>query len=263
MASASLYQRSDEDLHRIESGPRMRKRIEEAIGKDGAAAKAYTTDEKTPPMRIMQVAGVQPFYIPAKVPEQDEVRIETHSIDTVMDVMPDFDFETDTGTWISANPLAHESRSSLATTVTAGSTLVDDRSTHRALSLDTSVTSSSASMRSAFSTTSTDVYGWEEELDRKTSIESHTAWEREMPRRLPSGGRTPGPRPGYPATGEFSNYNYKRANGKRKSLLYRVMHISGHRKTIDEPPLPTTTIQPTNDDLSTTVPSPPSRQMNF
>lgn len=235
--------------------------MEGAIIEDGEAAYACAgmeTYDKTPAFKVMQVAGAQPFYIPSKVQEQDEVTIsETASLDGYEDVMPDFDFETDTGMWISSNPQGHESRSSLATTV------VDDRSS-RGLRVDTNLASSSISilsssaesMSSAISTSSADMYGWEEELDRKTSIETHSqvGWEANAMRRLPGTGvdalrnaRIPGS--GAYAPGDLASYQYKRADGKRKSLLYRVMHISGHRRTpSDAPPLPTTTAQATMDD---------------
>jgi hypothetical protein len=101
--------------------------------------------------------------------------------------------------------------------------------------VDTSVASSAASMMSSSastysaSTNVSDIYGWEEELDRKSSIENHGAWEREMARRLPSGGRTVGPR----VRGSVHEMQYKREDGKRKSLLYRVLNLSGRRGSED------------------------------
>jgi hypothetical protein len=194
-----------------------------------------------PPQRRMQVASVQPFYIPAKVPEEIQVQTTPVSgedrmlVDTAMDAsLMDFDFETDNGVWISAHPIAHESRTSLATTTTA-STLIDDRFSHGALTIDTSVASSANSMISSSaasiqSAASSDIYGWEEELDRQSSIDGHNAWEREMLRRLPSGGGTRGPRVG----GGVNDFQYKRgAEGRRRSLLYRVLNISGRRGSED------------------------------
>ncbi|EHK99117.1 hypothetical protein M7I_5038 [Glarea lozoyensis 74030] len=104
------------------------------------------------------------------------------SVDTEMSMH--YDFKTENGIWISANPLAMESRSSLNTNTTY-STITDDRfdrmsTVSHALTLDTSVASSAASMMSSIdSASSADVYGWEEELDRKESIETTSAWERE------------------------------------------------------------------------------------
>jgi hypothetical protein len=237
----------------------------------GAGYKAK--DNSIPPNKLMQVAGVQPFYIPAKISEQDEVHPGTRvdsiageqqrlSVDTEMAM--EFDFKTENGIWISANPLAHESRSSLATTTTTmtASTLVDDRMSQGALTLDTSVASSAASsaasmmssvgsIQSATTTASTDIYGWEEELDRKESIESSLAWERELGRRLPSDGRTLGPRRG---VHEFNNKCGD--DGRRKSLLYRVLNLSGSRRGFADDasgilPVPGT-ISPTQQNCPTT-----------
>jgi hypothetical protein len=271
--SQRLYHGSDAELAKFER-KKLAGKNEEAIRRDGVAAKGYCPvinragssegDCSIPPNKLMQVASGQPFFIPAKISEQDEVHpgalVDTSidgeqkrlSVDTEMAM--EFDFKTENGIWISANPLARESRSSLATTATTttamtSSTLVDDRMSHGALTVDTSVASSAASMmssvgsiQSAISTASADMYGWEEELERKESIETNMAWEREIGRRLPSGGRTPGPR----MRGGVHEYNYKRTggDGKRKSLLYRVLNLSGSRRgSADEgiPPLPGTT----------------------
>jgi hypothetical protein len=185
----------------------------------------------------MQVAAVQPFFIPAKVPEHQEVHHipspvdDRMSIDTAMEPTPmDFHFEEDNGIWISAIPIANGSKTSVATTTTAASTLVDDRLIHSALTVDTNVASSAASILSSAgsihsaTTNSSDIYGWEEELDRKSSIEAHQPWVREPHRRLPSGGRTMGPR----MRGDVPIY--RRNDSKRKSLLHRVLNISGSRE---------------------------------
>lgn len=238
---------SNTDL-RSPRSPRLEGRIEDVRG-GGVAAKENASvggdreenNEMKPPQRRMQVAAVQPFYIPAKVPEEIQVQTtpvsgdDRMSVDTVMEQsLMDFDFETDNGVWISAHPVAHESRTSLATTTTA-STLIDDRYSHGALTIDTSVASSATSMISSSaasiqSAASSDIYGWEEELDRKTSIEGHNAWEREMARRLPSGGRTMGPR----LRGGVHDFQYKRGGeGRRRSLLFRVLNLSGRRGSED------------------------------
>ena len=238
---------SNTDL-RSPRSPRMGGRIEGDVRGGGVAAKENISvpsreenNEMKPPQKRMQVASVQPFYIPAKVPEEIQVQTtpvsgdDRMSVDTAMDAsLMDFDFETDNGVWISAHPIAHESRTSLATTTTA-STLIDDRFSHGALTIDTSVASSATSMISSSaasiqSAASSDIYGWEEELDRKSSSDGHSAWEREMLRRLPSGGRTIGPRVG----GGVNDFQYKRgAEGRRRSLLYRVLNISGRRGSED------------------------------
>jgi hypothetical protein len=249
LASARSHA-SSSDVSRIRRSPKQIGKTEESFRRNGVAAKELIPPEKEDdggeslrPPRRPHVAGMQPFYIPAKVPENEEVRISTTSLhgDDVMSIHTttdgsemDFQFETDGGTWITANPLAQESRSSLATTTTAASTLIDDKSSHGALTIDTSVASSAASMMSSSasiysaSTNMSDIYGWEEELDRKSSTENHHAWEQDMSRRLPSGGRTFGPRirSGY-------ELQYKREDGRRKGLLYRVLNLSGRRGSED------------------------------
>lgn len=278
-----LYHGSDAELAKFrERKARIQGRREDSIRRDGAAAKGSifggSRDAKKkegdgliPNQRRMQVAGPQPFFIPAKITEQEEVvhpsrslahdQVDTEmtditpsgtpgtpgtpseetpgtptnepvnrfSVDTEMSMQ--YDFKTENGIWISANPLATESRSSLNTNTTymTNSTIIDDRfdrmsTMSRALTVDTSVASSAASMMSSIgsiqSASSADVYGWEEELDRKETIESASAWEHEVSRRLPSGGRTMGPR-------SNTGLSYGR---KRKSLLYRVLNLHGSRR---------------------------------
>lgn len=283
--SQRLYHGSDAELAKFER-KKLAGKKEEAIRRDSVAAKGkcpvlnqYATvetknenkDNSIPPNKLMQVAGVQPFYIPAKISEQDEIHPRTRvdsiggeprlSVDTEMAM--EFDFKTENGIWISANPLAHESRSSLATTTTAmtTSTLVDDRlsMSHSALTVDTSVASSAASMmssvgsiQSATTSGSVDIYGWEEELDRKESIESSLAWERELGRRLPGGGRSISPRV---RTGVHGFNNKRGGDGRRKSLLYRVLNISGSRRgSADDaiPPLPSA-VSPSQQNCPTTI----------
>ncbi|KAH8592797.1 hypothetical protein B0O99DRAFT_689347 [Bisporella sp. PMI_857] len=232
---------STQDLSNSERSPKAIGQVEESIGRDDVAAKGLqstpsVTEEKdhTKSLRRVHLGGMQPFYIPAKVPENEEVSITTRSVhgddsasvDTAMDHETDLHFETDGGTWITANPIAQESRTSLSSTTTVTSTLMDGSRYSQGLTLDTSVASSAASMMSSTgstysaSTNPSDIYGWEEELDRKSSIESTNPWERDLARRLPSGGRTHmGPR-----------YHGSHA-GKRKSLLYRVLSLSGRRGT--------------------------------
>jgi hypothetical protein len=241
---ASVRSHSSNTDQRSPRSPRLGVRNEDVRG-DGMAAKENTSvggdreenSEVKPPQRRMQVATVQPFYIPAKVPEEIQVQTmpvsgdDRMSVDTAMEAsLMDFEFETDNGIWISAHPIARESRTSLATTATA-STLIDDRYSHGALTIDTSVASSATSMISSSaasiqSAASTDMYGWEEELDRKTSIDGHNAWEREIMGTLPGGGRAMGPR----ALGGANDSQYKRGGeGRRRSLLYRVLSLSGRR----------------------------------
>lgn len=250
MTVQRLYHGTDEEISKFEKKNMAKK--EEAIKRDGVAAKGIfcvpnrTNERDTLKTTKRRGQGSPSFFIPAKVPEQEEVTTvhvpisvdDKMAIDTIDPVDPidtslestamDFHFEEENGTWISAQPIGYESRTSISTTTTGASTLIDDRMSNVALTLDTSVASSAASMmssvgsiQSASTTTSADIYGWEEELDRKTSIESHAAWERELARRLPSGGRTLGPR---------LRTDLQRADGKRKSLLYRVLNLSGSRE---------------------------------
>lgn len=244
IAVQRLYHGTEEEISKYEK-KNMGKR-EEAIKRNCVAAKGNfcltsSREEEREISKISKRRGqdFQPFFIPAKVPEQEEV---THihvpispdhksPIDTSLEsTAMDFHFEEENGTWISAHPIARESRTSLATTVT--STCIDDKMSCAGLTIDTSVASSAASMmssvgsiQSASTTSSSDIYGWEEELDRKANLESRAAWERELARRLPSGGRTLGPR-----SGDVHELKYRRGDGKRRSLLYRVLSLSSSRE---------------------------------
>ncbi|TGO72534.1 hypothetical protein BELL_0443g00010 [Botrytis elliptica] len=231
----------------IEEGRSMSR----GIGGDDVAAKlgSAINEKEMAKAKMMQVAG-SPFYIPAKVIEREEPRKSSETTTTDTEVHADFDFEGDNGTWISAHSEAHSSRTSLATTTSSTSTIMDDRSPDELLLADASVACSSASSiyscstvstNSCASSTSTDIYGWEEELKRKSSEGSPT-WDHRSElgaamRRLPSGGRTMGPRTECSGVQQLS---YKRADGKRKSLLYRVLNISSTKRLNDEiPPVPT------------------------
>lgn len=201
--------------------------------------------------KTKMLAATQPFFIPAKVPEHQVVHNipspidDGIFIDTAKEAAMDFYFEEENGLWISAIPIAHESRTSIGTSTTGTSTLVDDRYATGALAADaffatsaTSVLSSTASVTSATSNNS-DIYGWEEELDRKSSIEAYGHGFREIERRLPSGGRTMGPR-------LCLDPNFKRPDGKRKSLLHRVLNISRRETNEPIPMMPTLSSCPTS-----------------
>lgn len=199
------------------------------------------------PKTKLQTAATQPFFIPAKVPEHYEVHTihslpspsdDGISMEGAMEHAMDFHFEEENGIWISAIPRAHDSRASFCT---GTSTLVEDRYNHSALTVDTSVGSSDMSVLSSAgsvtsgTTNSTDIYGWEEELDRKSSMESQTPYLRDHQRRLPSGGRTSVSR------ARNETLTFRQLTGKRKSLLHRVLNIS--RREINEP-LPVTSTTP-------------------
>lgn len=247
MAVQRLYHGTEREFSKFERSTRAMGKVENCITRDGVAAKGYFPGASGGERDLHQSLkrrgmGLQPFYIPAKVPEQDEVQVHhvtalgdtKLSIDTSVETTAmDFDFEGDNGIWITAHPIGHESRTSLSTTTTGASTLMDDRFSQTALTLNTSIASSAASMmssaasiQSASTTTSSDIYGWEEELDRKTSIEGHSAWDRDFARRLPSGGRTLGPR----RAGGMHEYKPGGGGMKRKSLLHRVLNLSSSRE---------------------------------
>ena len=280
-----LYHGSDEELLKFE-----RKKlgtIEEGVKKDGVAAKGYfsvghrvasSENESTMFLAKRMAASSQPFFIPAKVPEDEELpqvpattpgSILSASIispsvtppvttpgsiseddKSIMDTSKslvdtsvestamDFDFETDNGVWISAHPKFNESRASLASTTTAFSAPTEYRYS-QALTVDTSVASSAASMmssvgsiQSATTATSSDMYGWEEELDRKVSIESgNPGWNQNYITRIGPSGERVGPR----GRGGLQDYPFRRTDGKRRSLLHRVLNLSGSRRTsLDE-----------------------------
>ena len=263
-AAQRLYYESDEELLKYEKSKLGKI---EGVKKDGVAAEGYFSvgnrvassenDSTKFLAKRMQVAGPQPFYIPAKVPEDEEIphvpvptvstpgsvaQDDKSMVDTsVESSVMDFDFETDNGVWISAHPTAHESRTSLSTTTTAASTLMDNQYSqysHGALTLDTSVASSAASttssaanmmpstasIQSASTATSSDIYGWEEEQGRKVSLESgNQDWD--YVRRIPQRGRIVGPR----ARGGVKDHQFRRTDGKRRSLLYRVLNLSSSR----------------------------------
>ena len=279
-AAQRLYHGSDEELLKFER-TKLGK-IEEGVTKDGVAAKGYfsvgnrvagsESDSAKFPAKRMQVAGPQPFFIPAKVPEDEEVPQlpspalappvttpgsvtgdDKSMVDTsVESTAMDFEFETDNGVWISAHPIAHKSQTSLSTVTTAASTIMDDRYSqysHAALTLDTSVASSAASMmsttgsiQSASTATSSDIYGWEEELDRKVSLESgNHGWG--YVQKIPQSARVGGAR----GRGGVQDYQFRAPDRKRKSLLYRVLNLSGSRRaSVEDVSLPGA-VSPQND----------------
>lgn len=225
--------------------------VDNGVIADGVVAKSLchceSLDSKNGPRTKVQTAATQPFFIPAKVPEQLEIHNlpspsdDGMSLDSVVDSALNFDFQEENGVWISAIPRAHDSHSSFATCNTTSSTLVEGRYNHGGLSVDTNVACSAASLLSSSAslisgtTNCSDVYGWEEELDRKSSLESYSSQTRDHQRRLPLGGRSLGP---YVRN---ETLNTRPMIGKRKSLLHRVLNIS--RRDLDEP-VPNTRVLP-------------------
>lgn len=203
-----------------------------------ALARSHGSDQDLSRERLKILYNVEELIgkdIGDAVKENEEVRIITTpltddgiSVDTVMDYGTlDFQFEVDdSGTWVTANPIARESRTSLSTITTNASTLLEDNRysvcSHGQLTIDTSVASSAASTVSS----SSDVYGWEdsweEEPERKSSVESPNPWESGLPQGRP-----------FPQHHEISrSVTIAGARGrKRKGLLYRVLNISGRRIT--------------------------------
>lgn len=220
--------------------PELGGRIEEGIRRDDVAAKESASvgnrdenNETKSPQRGMQVAPVQPFYIPAKVPEEAQLSTtpvsgsDSMSVDASTDSSPmDLDLETNTGVWISAHPATRECRTNLATPTTAS-----PPSHSGGLTIDTSVASSAASMISSSaasvqSAASSDIYGWEEELERQMTMEGRHDLERELQGVSLSGGGTM--EPGV-QSGVHDYQQYKPGDGKKKSLLSRVLNLSRRR----------------------------------
>jgi len=109
-------------------------------------------DCRTKQKRRLQVAGLQPFYIPARVPENNEL-ITPVSQNVVVDTPARSERRWD----VAVEPKASES--SLSTAATSSSrTSVEPYS-------------SSSMTGSIISLASCDQYGWEESLSRKTSVE--------------------------------------------------------------------------------------------
>ncbi|KAG9244378.1 hypothetical protein BJ878DRAFT_421484 [Calycina marina] len=219
----------------------------ESVGRDGMAAKGLISKEEgneewgtstrliTPedysaaelsPIDVPSRAHRSHFFIiPDKIPEYDDMLVTTTAISDVNSVEDDmyFQFEADETPWATINSEESVSRSSLATAVTQATTMEDQRYS-TALTVGTSVASSAASMMSSAASTycssanSTDIYGWEEELDRKSSIDT-VSWDQESGRR----GR------------HYSSCGVPRRKNKR--LLYKAFSMS-ERRSGDIPTIP-------------------------
>lgn len=213
------------------------------IRRDGMAVKENTSmtegEEETPkPQRIAQT-----FYLPEVDSENEPVLIapvgelDQSPVDSATkSSMLTFDFGFQSSPQTDACPHRNDSKSSLATTTTAMSTLNQRRYSHGALTVDTSVASSASVASSTTSTVSSpdsvcspiintnDHYGWEEELDRRLSVENPQARELELARRIASGDTVVGP---------LHEPAPTRLDIKRKSLLYRVLNL---RRGVEGPP---------------------------
>ena len=230
---------------REQKSPRGKGKKEEVVREDGKAAKAMIIDTKAANNRFSRRIYC-PFANYAKSPEQEGQRTPTRqdpdrsilrlSLDSEVEKMPilHFDCKSDMDSSISTTTIGLESRSSLAST-TSATTILDDRSSQfggsTVLTLDTSIASSAASTISnadaCVSAASTDMYGWEEEHDRRSSGESPRtpSWEQTLTTR---GSRRSAH---IPRMGE--------GNNKRKSLLYRVLNLKKADSSAENsPPTP-------------------------
>jgi hypothetical protein len=182
-------------------------------------------EEDTPkPQRVAQT-----YYIPEEDSDNERVLIapvgglDQSPVDPAIKIsMLNFDFGFESRPQSAACPHANDSKSSLATTTTAMSTLNQRRYSHGALTVDTSVASSTTSTVSSPDsvcspvTNTNDHYGWEEELDRRLSVENPQSRELELARRIASGDTVVGP---------LHEPAPTRPDMKRKSLLYRVLNL--------------------------------------
>lgn len=220
--------------------------MEKSIRRSGVAVKrnapemdeGATRDEQTP----TQFGNTQMFYLPQKVLNDEQIEITTAPIpapdgsgnSATETSWFDFDFGFNSGPQLPAATLGNGSNSSLTSTTTAISGPNNRRFSRGALTVDTSVASSATSMASSDAsiysavTNTTDIYGWEEELDRRMSVGNRGPWAPPgMTRRATSGGRITAPR----VPSDLYSPPYKRVDMKRKSLLHRVLNM---RRGLDE-----------------------------
>ncbi|KAI9048548.1 hypothetical protein LZ554_007381 [Drepanopeziza brunnea f. sp. 'monogermtubi'] len=238
MARPSLCPEADGDLLRSERWTRSAGTREENIMKDSVAAEGNAPvgpeagRNESMLLERREAAPQQPLGTAANSSEQDEVVHHTSALGdrklalgtSFETAEMDFNFEEVNGIWISAHPIGHESTSSLATTITVASILVDDQASHLASSA-ASMISTEASIRSASTTVSSDIYGWEEELDRKTFIEGTGTCDEEAARRSSIGGGTLET----PSRGEVHDHQKGRSAWKKNCLLHKVWNLSGSR----------------------------------
>lgn len=247
-AAAMAAQQSHFNAH-VKQLTRLDDSRENGIVAEGVVAKSGCEceylDTKSAPRTRISTAATQPFFIPAKVPEQLEIHSlpspsdDGMSLDGSVDSALDFDFQEENGVWISAIPRANDLHSSFVSCHALHNTLAESKLIPTGGMIESSLAfsgastlSSSASLTSG-TTNCSDVYGWEEELDRKSSMDLYSPLGTEsFQRRLPSGGRTP--------TMYVRNESLtsRQIVGKRKSLLHRVLNMS--RRDLDDP-VPITT----------------------
>jgi hypothetical protein len=224
--------------------------MERSIRRSGVAVKrsapemegGVTSGEQTP----TRLRNSQMFFLPEKVPDNEQIEMTTTPIpaqdgsenSAMQTSWFDFDFGFDS-VRLPAATLGNDSNSSLTSATTGISGPNNRRFSRGALTVDTSVASSATSMASSDAsiysavTNTTDIYGWEEELDRRMSVGNRGARAPGMTRRATSGGRITSPR----VPGDLYSPPYKRVDVKRKSLLHRVLNM---RRGLEEscPPGP-------------------------
>lgn len=206
-------------------------------------------------------ANSESVHVPFKAPSQVEIRtipslsslcsdhLSGMSIDAAMEICPDLDGDEDLQTWMSTlSPKHLLARNSISTTNT---TLYDDRSVHhggisRYQTGSSGVSTSTESIYS--STTVTDAYGWEEELERQMIEKHRSGMESRRGSITHNAGLGVGPieflEPNWGPPGAerriarhirmpVQRHRSDRSRepldgGKRKSLLYRVLNIAPH-----------------------------------
>lgn len=216
-------------------------RMEKTIKRSGVAAKGDTmemegipTEDPTP--TPTPSGDNQTFYFP-KSPDDEHGEAMTPPV-AAEDVPRhlatetswfDFDFGFGAGPQLPAATLDNDSKSSLTSTTTAISGPNNRRFSHGALTVDTSVASSATSMassdKSLYSavTNTADIYGWEEELDRRVSVGHRPPEALVLARRATSGTTCQYLTPRFPV--DLYVPPAKRVDMKRKSLLHRVLNI--------------------------------------
>jgi hypothetical protein len=224
-------------------------RMEKSIKWSGVAAKGdtmemegMTSEDLTPTPTPTPSRGNQSFYFP-KSPDDEQGQTITTPVaagDGPQNPAAEtswfyFDFGFEAGPQLPAATLDNDSKSSLTSTTTAVSGPNNRRFSHGALTVDTSVASSATSMASSEMsvcsavTNTADIYGWEEELDRRMSVSHRAPAAPVLARRATSGATCRYLTPRFPV--DMYTPPPKRVDMKRKSLLHRVLNI---RRGMDE-----------------------------
>lgn len=186
--------------------------------------------------------SMQTFFLPESSSDVEQnsitnppVPVQDGSEVTAMDTSwIDFDFGFDTTPQMATTTFGSSLKSSIAITSTSG------RFSRGALTIDTSVAdslttmaSSETSMSSAVSNT-TDIYGWEEELDRRTSSDNRLTGPA-VGRRVSGGSAMMLPHFG----GDLHSIPNNHVDVKRKSLWHRVLNLGRGLDELSAPASPT------------------------